>query len=194
VLLRRLPRPLAVTIDWVVTIAAATAFVLVFEAEVAKPYRIPSASMEPTLHCARPATYCRAGVSDRIVANRLAYRFRAPRRGDVVVFETPAPAKRLCGQGGVYVKRIVGLPGEQISERQGFVFVDGHRLAEPYVDPAARGIETRTFARVPPHQYVLLGDNRIHSCDSRAWGTVPRHDLIGPVLVRYWPPTRISIR
>ena len=56
------------------------------------------------------------------------------------------------------------------------------------------GIETRTLARVPPHQYFLLGDNRIHSCDSRAWGTVPRHDLIGPVLVRYWPPTRISIR
>lgn len=191
--LRRLPRPLAVAIDWVATIAVAVAFVLVFEAEVAKPYRIPSASMEPTLHCARPGAYCRAGISDRILANRLAYRFRDPRRGDVVVFETPAAAKRLCGRGGVYVKRIVGLPDEHVSERRGTVLIDGRRLDEPYVDPAARGFETRTFPRVPSDAYFLLGDNRIHSCDSRVWGTVPRHDLIGPVLARYWPPTRISI-
>jgi len=193
VLFRRLPRPWALALDWILSIAGAIAFVLVFEAEVAKPYRIPSASMEPTLHCARPVAYCRARVSDRILANRLAYRFRDPRRGDVVVFDAPKAAQRLCSHGGVYVKRIVGLPGEQLSERQGFVRVDGRRLAEPYVDPADRGIETRTFARVPSGAYFLMGDNRVHSCDSRVWGTVPRKDLIGPVLLRYWPPTRISI-
>ena len=73
-----------------------------------------------------------------------------------------------------------------------FVLVDGRRLAEPYVDPADRGIDTRTFTRVPAGEYFLMGDNRTHSCDSRVWGTVPRKSLIGPVLVRYWPPTRIS--
>ena len=189
---RRLPKPWALALDWFLSIAGAIAFVLVFEAEVAKPYRIPSASMEPTLHCARPGTYCRAGISDRILVNRLAYRFRDPHRGEVVVFDAPAPATRLCSHGGVYVKRIVGLPGDKLSERQGFVLVDGRRLAEPYVDPADRGIDTRTFTRVPAGEYFLMGDNRTHSCDSRVWGTVPRKSLIGPVLVRYWPPTRIS--
>ena len=85
--LSRLPRGARTAIDWAVTIACAAAFVLVFQAEVAKPYRIPTASMEPTLHCARPVSGCRATFSDRVIANRLAYRFRSPRRGEIVVFE-----------------------------------------------------------------------------------------------------------
>src|SRR4029079_6790152 len=109
---RRLPRPWALAFDWLVTIGAAIAFVLVFEAEVAKPYRIPSASMEPTLHCAQPEDYCRARVSDRIVANRLAFRFRSPRPRQGVGFEPPPATKAACGRGGVFVKRVVGLPGE----------------------------------------------------------------------------------
>src|SRR5437762_2071803 len=91
-------------LDWLLTIAAAVAVVLVFEAEVAKPYRVPSASMEPTLHCARPADGCEARFSDRVIACEVCYR------------------------GG--------------------------------------------------------------SCDSRIWGSVTRSNLIGPVLVRYWPPAR----
>src|SRR5438477_12691706 len=106
----RFPKPWGGVLDWAVTLGVAVVLVLAFEAEVAKPYRIPSASMEPTLHCARPGTYCRAGISDRILVNRLAYRFRDPRRGEVVVFDAPEAAKRLCSHGGVYVKRIVGLP------------------------------------------------------------------------------------
>ena len=75
-------------IDWVVTIGLAVAFVLVFEAEIAKPFRIPSASMEPTLHCAKPGPDCEASFNDRVIANRLAYRFTSPRRGQVVVCST----------------------------------------------------------------------------------------------------------
>jgi signal peptidase I len=188
---RRLPRPWAVAADWLVTIGAAIAFVLIFEAEVAKPYRIPSASMEPTLHCAHPEDYCRARVSDRIVANRLAFRFRDPRRGEIVVFKTPPATEAACGRGGVFVKRVIGLPGEKISEANGRILVEGKPLSEPYVDPRDRGSETRTFPRVPADSYLLMGDNRIHSCDSRTWGAVPRGNLIGPVLVRYWPLWRI---
>jgi signal peptidase I len=189
---RRLPRPWAVAVDWLVTIGAAIAFVLIFEAEVAKPYRIPTASMEPTLHCARPEAYCRARVSDRIVANRLAFRFRGPRRGEVVVFQTPTATEAACGRGGVFVKRIIGLPGETISERSGRIFVNGHPLSEPYIDPRDRYFETRVFPRVPSNSYFLMGDNRSHSCDSRTWGPVPRGNLIGPVLLRYWPLWRIA--
>ena len=80
----RLPRPWRTVIDWLVTIALAAGFVLAFEAEVAKPYRIPSSSMEPTLHCARPGAWCLGRFNDRVLANRLAYRFGHPRRGQIV--------------------------------------------------------------------------------------------------------------
>ena len=71
----RLPGPWQTIVSWLLTIGLAVGFVLAFEAEVAKPYRIPSSSMEPTLHCARPGAYCEASTSDRVIANRLAYRF-----------------------------------------------------------------------------------------------------------------------
>ncbi len=190
----RIPQPWRTVLDWLVTIAVAVGFVLAFEAEVAKPFRIPSASMEPTLHCARPAAGCRSTLSDRVIANRLAYRFRAPRRGEIVVFNAP-PSTSLCagGQGGVFVKRLIGLPGEQISERDGQVFVDGRPLAEPYVDPTSRDTLTRTWPRIAPDHYFFMGDNRADSCDSRTWGTVARSSLIGPVISRYWPPTRLWV-
>src|SRR5512138_3119578 len=94
----RIPQPWRTIVDWFVTIAVAIAFVLAFEAEVAKPYRIPSPSMEPTLHCARPVDFCQGRFSDRVIANRLAYRFSEPKRGQIVVFRAPEKAQR-CGQG-----------------------------------------------------------------------------------------------
>ena len=183
-------------VDWLVTIAVAIAFILAFEARVAKPFRIPSPSMEPTLHCAKPVAFCQGRFSDRVIANRLAYRFADPKRGQIVVFEAPAAAKR-CGPGdggSTFVKRIIGLPGERVSERGGVVFVNGRRLVEPYVDAALRGRETASWPRVTRGHYFVLGDNRTHSCDSRTWGTVPRGNLIGPVTLTYWPPSHLSFR
>ena len=187
----RIPQPWRTILDWGVTITVAIAFVLVFEAEVAKPYRIPSSSMERTLHCARPAAYCLASVSDRVIALRLAYDFESPRRGQIVVFHAP-PATAQCGtgEGGTFVKRLIGLPGDRVSERNGYVYVNGRQLDERYVDPALRDHETASWPRVPSGRYFFLGDDRIHSCDSRTWGTVPRSDLVGPVVLTYWPPTR----
>jgi signal peptidase I len=99
------------------------------------------------------------------------------------------------GDGGsAFVKRIVGLPGEVVSARQGILFINGGRLVEPYVAASRRGHETRNWPRVAPGHYFVLGDNRMRSCDSRTWGTVPRSDLIGPVTLTYWPPTRVSLR
>ena len=183
-------------VDWLVTIAVAVAFVLTFEAEVAKPYRIPTPSMEPTLHCAKPIDSCQGRFSDRVIADRLAYRFGDPERGQIVVFNAPREADRCArGDGGsTFVKRIVGLPGERISEREGTIFVNGRRLVEPYVDASLRGRRDGTWARVPPGHYFVLGDNRTHSCDSRTWGVVPRSSLIGPVMVTYWPSGRASLR
>ena len=192
----RIPQPWRTMVDWLVTIAVAIAFILAFEARVAKPFRIPSPSMEPTLHCAKPVAFCQGRFSDRVIANRLAYRFADPKRGQIVVFEAPAAAKR-CGPGdggSTFVKRIIGLPGERVSERGGVVFVNGRRLVEPYVDAALRGRETASWPRVTRGHYFVLGDNRTHSCDSRTWGTVPRGNLIGPVTLTYWPPGHLSFR
>jgi signal peptidase I len=192
----RIPQPWRTIVDWLVTIAVAVAFVLAFQAEVAKPYRIPTPSMEPTLHCAKPVAHCEGRFSDRVIANRLAFRFRDPERGEIVVFEAPAAAES-CGVGdggSAFVKRIVGLPGERVSERDGAIYINGDRLVEPYVDPSRRGHENGSWPRVAPGHYFVLGDNRTRSCDSRMWGTVPRNDLIGPAMLTYWPPRRLSFR
>jgi signal peptidase I len=179
-------------IEWAITIVVAIVIVLVLEAEVAKPYRIPSSSMEPTLHCAKPGAGCMGSFSDRVLVNRLAYDFGNPQRGQIVVFKAPASAVA-CGEGGgaTFVKRLIGLPGDVVTERNGLISVDGQRLSEPYVDPALRDHGSGTW-RVPQGEYFFLGDDRVHSCDSRLWGSVPRGSLIGPVIATYWPPTRIG--
>ncbi|HLM92226.1 MAG TPA: S26 family signal peptidase [Gaiellaceae bacterium] len=83
----RVPEPSRSILDWTLSIVVAVVAVLAVKVEVANPYRVPSASMEPTLHCARPADGCLAAHSDRVVANRFIYRFRDPKRGEIVVFD-----------------------------------------------------------------------------------------------------------
>jgi len=177
-------------VDWTLTITMAVIAVLAFQAEVAKPFRIPSPSMEPTLHCAKPVSGCRSRVADRVIANRLAYRFHEPRRGDIVVFKASARVKAACGVGGTFIKRIVGLPGERLSMRKGFVSIDGVSLVEPYLQADYRGRESGDWARIAGDGYFVLGDNRTMSCDSRRWGLVRRDDIIGRADVIYWPPDR----
>jgi signal peptidase I len=129
-----------------------------------------------------------------VLANRFIYHFRAPKRGDIVVFDTPPEAARACGAGGTYVKRLIGLPGETWSEKNGYVSIDGKRLDEPYVLPERRDTRTLGPIHIPAGHYFFMGDNRASSCDSREWGTVPRANLIGKVFAVYWPPNRIGIR
>jgi signal peptidase I len=187
-----LPHGWRITIDWLVTIVGAIVIVLAIKHWVVNPYRIPSSSMEPTLHCARPGPDCEAGYSDRVLACRFCYRLWSPRRGDIIVFQTPKLADLRCGAGGTFVKRLIGLPGDVVAENDGRVFVNGKRLDEPYVDPALRDHETASWPQVAPGHYFFLGDDRSHSCDSRTWGTVPRSSLVGPVIATYWPLNRID--
>jgi len=197
-LTRGLPHGWRVTIDWLVTIVGAILIVLAIKAWVVNPYRIPSSSMEPTLHCAKPDQGCEAHYSDRVLACRFCYRFWSPKRGDIVVFKTPPKAETACGAGGTFVKRLIGLPGDTIHEDgHGFLWINGKKLNEPYVKPPRREADSDHYDmtwHVPKGFYFFMGDNRGASCDSRAWGPVPRKNLIGKVFATYWPPTRISIQ
>jgi signal peptidase I len=162
---------------------------------LAQTFVIPSASMEPTLHCARPVAGCEAGASDRILV--LAHWPGGYGRGDLVAFTAPSRAAAACGARGTFVKRVVGLPGEIVQIRlvggRGFLFVDGRRLRETYIASASRR-RTKAFGpvKVPAGRYFVLGDNRPDSCDSRAWGSLPRRDIVGRAVLRYWPVTRIG--
>jgi signal peptidase I len=193
-LTRGLPRPWQVAIEWLITIIGAILIVLAVKQWVVNPYRIPSSSMEPTLHCARPAYQCEARFSDRVLACRFCYRIAGPKRGDIVVFHTPPLAAARCGEGGVYVKRLIGLPGELWEERGGYVYINGKPLSEPYIKAPRRDSRTIAPIRIPRGRYFMMGDNRVSSCDSRRWGTVPHTNLIGKVIATYWPPQRISVR
>jgi signal peptidase I len=188
-------------VEWVVTIVVAIAAVLAVKAWVVNPYRIPSPSMEPTLHCARPEFLCEGNSSDRVLANRFIYHLRDPKRDEIVVFHAPRLAARDC-TGGIFVKRIIGLPGEVWSERDGYTYIDGRRLPESFIQPDRRDTDTKslldipptgTLKRIPKGMYLMEGDNRAHSCDSRVWGLVPRSALIGKVFFTYWPLGRIGI-
>jgi signal peptidase I len=196
-LTRGLPDPVRVVVDWVVTIVGAVAIVLLVKAYVVNPYRIPSSSMEPTLHCAKPASGCEARFSDRVLANRFIYHLRDPRRGEIVVFNTPDAARVKCGAGGTFVKRLIGLPGETVEVRlrrgAGYVFINGKELREPYIQASRRSTEEFGPVKVREGSYFMMGDNRSQSCDSREWGSVPRGNLIGKVFATYWPPNRLGL-
>ena len=112
-------------VEWVVTLAA-TGFVLVFEVAIAQPFRVPTSSMEPTLDCAKPGIGCTASLNDRVIVAKIVYRFRNPERGEIAVFHAPALAKTLCDEGGTFLKRVIGLPGDKISEKLGRILHQRH--------------------------------------------------------------------
>jgi signal peptidase I len=179
-------------VEWIVTLAVAALVIFLVEAEIVQPFRVPTASMEPTLLCARPTEGCTARLNDRVLVAKIVFRFRNPRRGEIVVFHAPVAAKTRCSEGGTYLKRVIGLPGEVVSEKNGFVYIDGGKLDEPYIHPPSRDADTNSWPRLRAGQYFVMGDNRTASCDSRTWGPVGRSSFVGPVVATYWPPTRLA--
>jgi signal peptidase I len=180
VTVRRLIREL------VLPIATALALTIVVQAAVAKPYTVPTGSMEPTIM-----------PGDRILANRAVYRFRQPRRGDIVVFTPTESARASCpsiGGDAVLVKRLIGLPGDVVEVvGDGPTLVNGRLLRVAAARPNPAG--TRRRWRVPAGKLFMMGDNRPDSCDSRSWGDpfVPRGNVQGQAEAIYWPPRRVGL-
>lgn len=151
--------------------AVITAFIFIF---IGRPFWIPSESMQPTLN-----------PHDRVIAVKLGYFFQAPRRGDIVCFYYPVDPKQ------VFVKRLIGLPGDTVEVRNGLAIVNGVPLNEPYVKfPGGPDWGPK---KVPEGQYFMLGDNRANSGDSRFWGFLPRKNFIGRAMLRFWPLNQAGI-
>jgi signal peptidase I len=186
--------------------AVTLALLVVFVFIGMKAYRVPSSAMEPTLNCAKPNVGCLGDTNDRILACRICIHFGSPSRGDIEVFNTPPAAISACGEGGVFVKRVIGLPGEAVKEDdKGFIWIRRPirvpssaifvKLDEPYISARARALDTAHHGQtwnVPDGEYFVMGDNRSESCDSRQWGSVPAGNFIGPVVFRYWPLSRLG--
>ena len=141
-------------------------------------FYIPSESMEPTLHG------CSGCQPDRVLVDKLSYRFGHVARGDVVVFTRP-PSLPVPDED--LIKRVIGLPGETVSGHDGSVFIDNRRLIETYVNPICKGTADFLPVRVPPDRYFVMGDNRCNSSDSRYFGTIARSSLIGRAFAVVWP-------
>lgn len=140
-------------------------------------YRVASSSMQPVLRCAG-APGCSSFTADSIVVSDVPYWFSRVRRGDIVVFHAP-------GGRGVIVKRVIGLPEEYVSERAGYIYIDGRRLREPYVRRASRDRGSFRSRQIPRGDYFVLGDNRRRSVDSRSYGCIARRTIVGLVIARY---------
>lgn len=116
-----------------------------------------------------------------VMVNRLVYDVESIHRGDIVVFHFPLDPQES------FIKRVIGLPGDWVSIKDGIVYVNGKRLKNQYVPKSYLGNETWAPVHVPPNQYYVLGDHRDFSNDSRDWGTVPRKYIYGEAVFAYWP-------
>lgn len=191
-------------VELVVIILVALGLALAIQAWVIKPYRIPSGSMEPTLH-----------IGQRVLVDRIGTHFGDPHVGEIAVFHPPEGAtQEVCGGGqrvspggapcsqpvdkeaGVnFIKRIVAGPGDTIKIIEGHVIRNGKREKDSYIRPCP-GVAECNFPvpiKVPPGHWFMMGDNRGESDDSRFWGPVPTSWIIGGAFATYWPPDRIGI-
>jgi signal peptidase I len=142
---------------------------------------LTSASMEPTAHCAKSADKdCEARSADFLLEELSGA--RSVHRGDIISFQTPAAASAYCvGDGGGSVKRVIGIGGDRVSIRRGVVFLNGRRLAEPYVPKSERDTRSGSWL-IPKGSFFVMGDYRAISCDSRFWGPLKRSLVNGRIV------------
>ncbi|MFP3896430.1 MAG: signal peptidase I [Anaerolineales bacterium] len=159
--------------ELVESVLPALIIVLVINVFLAQATRVEGQSMEPNLH-----------DNQRLIIEKVSYRFRSPERGDIVVLRPPQQSSEPL------IKRVVGLPGETLEIHDGRVYVDGELADEPYLNQPTWGALDPIL--IPEEHVFVMGDNRRASNDSRAFGVVAFDDIIGRAWVRYWPPAEIG--
>ena len=157
------------------TVLPAILIALLINVFIGQATRVEGQSMEPSLHS-----------DQRLVVEKVSYRFHGPQRFDVVVLKLPSQGDELL------IKRVVGLPGETVEIRDGQVYINGDPLAEPFIN-GATGPGRNEHVIVPPLHVFVLGDNRDHSNDSRSFGPVPIENIVGRAWVSYWPPDDVGL-
>ena len=182
-------------------VIVAVGLALLIQAVLVKPFRIPSESMVPTLK-----------IGQRVLVDRVSFRFSEPHRGDVVVFKPPKGADlNVCGvepkprgqpcprptgerSDTNFIKRVVAEPGDRLKVLRGRVYINGKRQDESFIRPDdSCGIcNLPREIEIPPDHFFMMGDNRGESADSREWGPVRKEWIIGNAFVTYWPPKRIG--
>lgn len=182
---RRKRSPARNVVEWVVVLGGALLLAVVVRTFMFQTFWIPSTSMATTLN-----------TNDRVLVNKLSYRFGDPERGDVIVFERPP------GESGTIkdlIKRVIGLPGERVSIMNQSVFINGHKLDEPYTnglptDPTlgcgsgdTTGIDTPSGMLVPEGHVFVMGDNRTGSHDGRCFGPIDEDLIVGRAFLVIWP-------
>lgn len=169
-------------IDTLQTILVAAAAFLVIYAFFFRPFQVNGQSMFPTFE-----------NGENILTNLIILRFEEPKKGDVIVFKAPLDAEK------DFIKRVMAVPNDTISIRNGKVFVNGEFLDESaYLDPSVQTygggfLKNEQTVTVPDNSYFVMGDNRQFSSDSREWGFVPKKDIIGHSWIVYWPLDKLSI-
>lgn len=148
---------------------------------IAQPHKVSGSSMFPTLH-----------TGDYIITNKIGYRFNEPKRGQIIVFKNPREESQ------DFIKRIIAVPGDTVKVQDGHIFVGNKMLDEPYLDSSIITLPG-SFLRedqeilVPPDRYIVIGDNRMASSDSREWGFITKEEIIGKTFLRYWPLTTFGM-
>ncbi|MCU1352806.1 MAG: signal peptidase [Acidimicrobiales bacterium] len=176
-------------IEWVAVVVGAVLVALVVKTFLFQAFWIPTGSMEKTLV-----------RGDRVLVNKLAYKFHDVHRGDVVVFERPATFEDNSVKD--LIKRVIGLPGEHLAIHDGRVYVNGRQLDEPYTSGQAtdyhacgagdvRGIDTPQGMTVPQGTVLVMGDNRNNSSDGRCFGPLKTNLIVGRAFLIIWPPSKI---
>ena len=160
-------------VEWIVTIIAAVLVALFINNFIIVNATVPSTSMEKTIM-----------TDDRVLGLRLAYKNNDPVRGDIIIFKFPDDEKIL------YIKRVIGMPGETVEIHDNGVYIDGQKMDEPYLTTDTKG-DFGPYT-VPEGHYFMLGDNRNNSADSRYWQNtfLSKDKIVGKAVLRYWPSVK----
>ena len=162
--------------EWVSTLAQATVYATLVVTFVMQVARVEGQSMAPTL-----------ADQDRLIVNKLSYRFTSPQRGDIVMlYYPPDPDKS-------YVKRVIAEAGDAVRVVDGRVYVNDVALRDDFVPAEYRGHDDWGPQVIPAGHYFVMGDHRNGSSDSRHWGFVPKKYIVGKVQVRWWPVPHIRV-